>query len=323
MARDHIVPQMLLRRFADDRQRLLATPRTGGPRIPMTVARACRESGFYDIDIDPTYSSLVPHNQIERSLADFEGRAARLFARFTSGDASLSEQDRFDLMLFISFQAVRGWSFRAELSEVGTLMARQELEVRLTPEVVRARLEKEGRPHDRAAVDAWRDEMLTSNWKVVPSQSFAVQQMGLLALAVLHPDFYLRRRVRVLRFAEPSLLISDDPLVMWMRPDRPSNLPIGIGTADILYMPIDRRHALALCLSGHEGIIDADPVEADRINRLVGTHGHRWIFQHPQDAALDVSDLPEAPTWSVETLGVIVDGEEVRIQKRLVRRQPS
>ena len=323
MARDHIVPQMLLRRFADDKQRLLATPRSGGPQIPMTVSRACRESGFYDIDLDPAYSSLVHHNQIERALADFEGRAARLFARFTSGNASLSDQDRFDLMLFMSFQAVRGWSFRAELSEVGTLMARQELEVRMTPEVVRARLEEEGRPHDPAAVDAWRNELLTSNWKLVPSQSFAVQQMGLLALTVVHPDFYLRRRVRVLRFAEPCLLISDDPVVMWMGPDRPSNLPIGIGTADILYMPIDRRHALALCLSGDEGVVDADPIEADRINHLVATHGHRWIFQHPQDSALDVSDLPESPKWSVETLGVIVEEEQVRIQKQLVRRQSS
>ena len=133
MARDHIVPRMLLRRFADDKQRLRATSRPDGAQIPMTVTRACRESGFYDLDVDPSYAALVTRNKIERALADFEGRASRLFHRFTNGDASLSDQDRFDLMLFMSFQAVRGWSFREELSELGTLMAKEELEVRLTP----------------------------------------------------------------------------------------------------------------------------------------------------------------------------------------------
>jgi hypothetical protein len=323
MARDHIVPQMLLRRFADEGERVLASPRVGGPAVPMTVKRACREAGFYDVDIDPAFSHLAPRNQIEMSLADFEGRASRLFDRFAGDQLDLSDQDRFDLMLFVAFQAVRGWSFREEISELATLMAKEELRPRLTTERLRVQLRKDGRPNEDAAVQAWREELMTSNWKVVPSQSAAVQQMGLLALNVIHPDLYFRRRVRLLRFEEPALLLSDEPVALWVRRDRDLDVhPLGIATADAVYMPIDRRHAIALVLSGDEGIIDASPRRAEIINRLVASGAHRWIFQHPDDRPIQVGDLQERPRWGVETLGVVAEGDRIRVQKRIVR-QPG
>lgn len=322
MARDHIVPQMLLRRFADKGERLLATPRAGGARVPMTVTRACREAGFYDIDIDPAFSHLAPRNQIELSLADFEGRASRLFERFAEDHLDLTPQDRFDLMLFVAFQAVRGWSFRAEISELATLMAKEEIRPRLTTQRLRSQLRKDGRPFDDAAVAAWRDELLTSDWKVVPSQSAAVQQMGLLALNVIHPDLYFRRRVRVLRFEDPLLLVSDEPVALWARPHRDLHVhPLGIASADAIYMPIDRRHAIALLLSGDERVIDGGPTRAETINYLVASGAHRWIFQHPDDPPIETGDLLERPRWGVETLGAIAEGDEIRVQKQVVRQR--
>lgn len=322
MARDHIVPQMLLRRFAGERQRLLATPRAGGVRIPMTVTRACREAGFYDVDIDPAFSHLAPSNQIEMSLADFEGRASRLFDRFAEDELNLTDQDRFDLMLFVAFQAVRGWSFREEISELATLMAKEELRPRLTTERLRTQLKRDGRAFDDAAVAAWRKELLTSDWKVAPSQSAAVQQMGLLALNVIHPDLYFRRRVRLLRFEEPALLVSDEPVALWVRPDRDLDMhPLGIASADAIYMPIDRQHAIALLLSGDERVVDAKPQRAEIINHFVASCAHRWIFQHPDDPPIETGDLVARPRWSIETLGGVVEGDEIRVQKRVVRQQ--
>lgn len=320
MARDHIVPQMLLRRFADEGERLLAIPRAGGAGVPMTVKRACREAGFYDVDIAPEFSHLAPRKQIEISLADFEGRASRLFDRFAEDRLDLSDQDRFDLMLFVAFQAVRGWSFREEISELATLMVKEELRPRLTTERLRAQLRKDGRPYDDAAVQAWREELLTSEWKVVPSQSAAVQEMGQLALNVIHPDLYFRRRVRLLRFAKPALLVSDEPVALWVRRDPDLGVsPLGIASADAVYMPIDRRHALALLLSGDERVVDARPKRAETINRLVASGAHRWVFQHPDDPPIEVGDLEERPRWGVETLGGVADGDEIRVQKRIVR----
>ncbi len=322
MARDHIVPQMLLRRFAGERERLLATPRAGGVRIPMTVTRACREAGFYDVDIDPAFSHLAPSNQIEISLADFEGRASRLFDRFARDELNLTDQDRFDLMLFVAFQAVRGWSFREEISELATLMAKEELRPRLTTERLRPQLKKDGRAFDDAAVAAWREQLLTSDWKVVPSQSAAVQQMGLLALNGIHPDLYFRRRVRLLRFDEPALLVSDQPVALWVRPDRDLEThPLGIASADAIYMPIDRQRAIALLLSGDERVVDAKPKRAEIINRFVASGAHRWIFQHPDDPPIEIGDLLERPRWGVETLGALAEGDEIRVQKRVVRQQ--
>jgi hypothetical protein len=324
MARNHIVPKMLLRRFADDAGRLLATPRRGGARIPMTFTRACREAGFYDIDIDPAFSDLADRDQIERSLSNFEFRASRLFDQFAAGDFTFSDQDRFDLLLFVAFQAVRGWAFRAELSELATLLAKEELRPSLTTARLRAQMRRDGRPHDDAAVEAWRTEILTSDWKVVPSQSAAVQHMVRCALQVLHPDLFLRRRVRVLRFDQPVLLISDEPLAMWCRPDRDLYTdPPGISSADALYMPIDRRHSLALLRSGDEGVVDAGPRRAEIINRLVARGAHRWIFQHPDDVPYEFGDLDERPRLEVETLGMIAEADRLRVQSRIVRRWQS
>jgi hypothetical protein len=245
-----------------------------------------------------------------------------LFDRFAKDQLNLSNQDRFDLMLFVAFQAVRGWSFREEISEVATFMAKEELGPRLTTERLRTQLRKDGRPCDDAAVDAWREELLTSNWKVVPSRSAAVQQMGLLALNVIHPDLYLRRRVRLLRFEEPALIISDEPVALWDRPDRDLDAhPLGIASADAIYMPVDRRHAVALVLSGEERVIDGRPKRAETINRLVACGAHRWIFQHPDDPPIEVRDLAERPRWGVETLGAIAAGDQIRVQTCVVRQR--
>ena len=320
VARDHIVPKMLLRRFADARGHLIARQRSGDPVIPMTFERACREGGFYDIDIEPAFSQLASRYQIEKALADFEGRASRLFNRFANDQLNLSLQDRFDLMLFVAFQSVRGWAFRDEISEVATLVAKMHLEPTLTDERLRAYLRRKGRAYDEAAVDAWREELLTSPWKVVPSNSTAVAEMAKLALNVIQPDLFLNRRVRLLRFEEPTLLLSDEPVAMWVRRDRNHHgNPVGLATADALYMPVDRRHALALLLSGDEKVVDAHSKKAEVINLAVAAGAHRWIFQHPDDPPFDVTKLPPRPSWGIDGLGVIAEANKIRVQKPIVR----
>jgi hypothetical protein len=97
--------------------------------------------------------------------------------------------------------------------------------------------------------------------------------------------------------------------------------PLGIASADAIYMPIDRRHAIALLLSGDERVIDATPKRAEIINHLVASGAHRWIFQHPDDPPIDVGNLLERPKWGVETLRAVAKGDEIRVQKRVVRQR--
>ncbi len=60
MARHHLVPQMLLRRFAEDGRILQASPRDGGSPIHMTVSKACAEAGFYELELEPQHQSEFP-----------------------------------------------------------------------------------------------------------------------------------------------------------------------------------------------------------------------------------------------------------------------
>lgn len=309
---------MLLRRFADDQDRLIVRQRDGEAEIPMTVNRACREVGFYDIELDPSVQHLAPANQVEISLSDFEGRARPLLDRLVTGDLQLTDQNRFDLLLFVAFQAARGWRFREEVTDLVTLEARRHLEATMTVEDVQVWLRDQGQPSGVAAARRRRRHILESSWRVAPPPSALVQGMIGFALNILHPDLYFGRRIQVVRFDKPSLYLGDEPVVLWTEGDG----PVGFGNADVIYMPIDRRHALALPRLGLEGLRTVDEGMATRVNGLVATSAHRWIFRHPDDPPVPNGIIDVRPAWAETTVDVRRQGEEVRVLKRIERRVP-
>ena len=321
MQRQHLVPQMLLRRFADERTMLRASPRSGGAAVTMTVRRACKEIGFYDIELHPDYSHLMPRNQVEESLSAFEGRASAILDRFVQRDPDFTSEDRYNLLLFVAFQMVRGWSFRRELSELATLAAWQFLESEVPDERIRDYLDSLDSPADDASVDAFRRSVVEGSWRIEADPSHAVQEMVDTALNRYLPELFEKRRVQVLEFDEPMLLIGDEPVVLWSPPGRDGKpSPVGVANAEVIYMPIDRRHLLALALDGCEGFGRAPSELGVHVNGLVARAASRWVFQHPDDDAYPIADLTDPPRWTIETLGATVDGETVRVQKRYVRR---
>lgn len=312
---------MVLRRFADNGKHLMATPRHGGRRVPMSVDKACAETEFYRMEVEPQYQDEFPPEKVESLLSYFEEKAEGVIKSLLNGKFALTEPDRFYLTIFVALQAVRGWSFRSDLVGLATTLARLDLEVVATDKHLRTALRRGGSPYDDEAIRALRKEMLTSDWRIVPTGSAAVQLMLYTAIVMIHPVIFLTRRIRVLRFPEPLLVTSDQPIAMWARPKRDMEAaPLGLGTADAIWMPLDRRHALALLRTGHEGIIESTRRRAEQINLAVATSAERWIFQHPRDHPIDVSTLPQPAHWKLEMQSVSRYGDTLRVLNRIVKR---
>lgn len=240
------------------------------------------------------------------------------FANLSPTMPGVTGRDRYNLIRFLAFQLVRGWSFRDDMSELATLMARNELAATIDQRNVRRYLKKLGRDADDVAVASFMEAAVTSPWRILPSGSMAVQTMLAVALEIM--PLLWDRRIRVLMFDEPMLLTSDQPVALWARPGRDLETdPLGIATADAIWMPLDRSHSLALTQTGKEVIIRSQPSRARQINQAVAFGASRWIFQHPDEPAFDVADLPERPPWRTELVRAVAEGEELRVLYRVVQ----
>lgn len=153
---------MYLRNFADDAGRLVMVDRNDlARRLPTTVEKACRETGFYSL---PT-ESIAPEAQtghdpevVEKLLSRIEGNAAPIIESIVSGRGVPTgySQERFDLSLFASLQLTRTWAFRRQLHEVADATANHFLRYELTDERVSKYLKARGKPAKASDIAAFR-----------------------------------------------------------------------------------------------------------------------------------------------------------------------
>jgi hypothetical protein len=285
----------------------------------LSVRKACTETNFNDLELEEQYQAEFPPRQVERILSVIEGEAEGVICKLIDHRANdVTGEARYNLVRFLAFQLVRGWSFRQDLSDLATLMARYELSAKLDSKRLRRYLKGRGDEHHAATVDSFSEEVLASQWRIEPSGSMAVQAMIQLALEVM--PLLWERRIRVLVFEEPMLLTSDQPVALWARPARDLDAdPVGIATADAIWMPLDRRRALALLQSGKEQIVSSSANRAHQINEAVAFGARRWVFQHPEQAEFDVSGLPQRNPYRAEPIRVIDEGDKLRVLYRAAR----
>jgi hypothetical protein len=320
MPRHHLVPQMYLRRFADDESRLTAVPRDkAGQRVTLTVRKAAAEVGFYAIPAD----DLEPHARqghdpevVEHALADIESACASHIDRILDGEIPPpTETARLQLSLFIALQHTRGWRFRRDLADLARLTAPAFIRQSITADRVRATLKATGRPAAPKDVEDMLVRLTGPNGpKPVLRQAMYVQHAVQNAIEVVAPTLFARRW-RLLEFPKPCLAVSDEPVAV----------PVitGKGAANVseLWFPLDRSHALELALRGSEKLVQAPLGKARKINRLTASQAERWIFHHPDDDPLADLDIG-ARTGFVEKVEDLVEAGKVVGEMRRVVRAP-
>lgn len=275
MARHHTVPQMYVRRFADARNRVLLAARDDpSQRHLSSVKNACCETDFYAVD-----STGADAQIFETLLSKVETKAAAgIDELLSSGSAGSS---RHALALFLAIQRVRGPAFRRRFLQVSDAISPTVLANRHGRETYE-RLLRDAGYRDADVSDALNSMSLDGDIEVM-TRAHPVTE--LFVQAMQQYDTIYQRIWRVLEFAEPCLISSDEPLLT-TPPDHtatPLDAPDhSLGSA--MWIALDRQHALALTRSGSEGKVRSGPVRARMINKLAAEAAERWIVCHPDDA---------------------------------------
>lgn len=325
MTRHHLVPQMYLRLFADERSRITLVDRDDLDRAFRTsVKKACAEVGFYDWRPDlhpespPVDEEMLHPEFIERSLSAFESRAVNpIRLILASGRPPNTKEDRYHLTNFIAFQMTRTRRLREDLSAMGTIAMREHLKSTLDPRSVAEWLRARGEPH---SLDDVREFIVSATGedgpRLVPDPAYAIQQSVGLALTTVAEALWTRQWA-VAAYDEPRLLTSDEPVVLW----HPDHEPTGPANAPIVWLALGRRHLLEIRADDAPLLQQED--RAAIFNAAVATGADRWIIHHPDDARLlaDTNVGPRA-VWGHEVVRMTVTKDEVRLLKRH-RRLPS
>ncbi len=133
MPRHHLVPQMLLRRFADEEDQLSVVQREPPHSSHLSMVRkACNEVGFYELptaDIAESHQAGHDPEQVEKTLSEIEGESAPMLDRLVRDGFPLPVEHRYRLSMLVALQASRGRRFRQDVNDVATIRAKQSLEV--------------------------------------------------------------------------------------------------------------------------------------------------------------------------------------------------
>jgi hypothetical protein len=321
MIRSHIVPQLLLKHFADERGGLRELPRADlREGHATTVRKACRESGYYRIeteDLEEWARDGHDPETVEHALDRVESEAGALIADIIAGKPPRTDADRLHLATFVALQMTRGWQFQEEMNQIGTLHMRQQLRDR--HDEAHVWLRRHGQPHGAADVEAFLDRAASSHGpRLVMNKAHRVQASIGHALYTLTP-MLLDRHLRIFRFDKPSLVVSDAPVGTWA-PGQ--GRAVGIGNAAFVFIPLSRQVALAYGTKA--GAVDTamGPKRAEQINFLAADGAVRWVYEHPDDRIAETLDIPAGrPTWVTEFVaGVEGPGTSQRELWQHVRR---
>lgn len=220
--RHHLVPQFLLRRFADDDDKLVMVKREDlNASFRTTVKNACNEAGFYRIetdDIDSDHREGFDPEALEKHLSVFESRAEPAIQHLLASTPPWTDDDHYDLANITALQYVRGWHFRKQLDQLGTLAMRRDMlanRPRLEQMAKRFLRERGERPTRKAIDEFIEDAFGPQGPRLVMGKPHAIQASFSFALEVLAPRLMVLP-MRLLHVADESaLLISDSPVVTW------------------------------------------------------------------------------------------------------------
>lgn len=266
----HYVPVSYLARFANEKQQIRAHQRITRRSFPVNINSIAAETHFYRLDEGTPEERLTA----ETTLAGVEGAAKHAIDLILSGTFPPGETNRTNLALYMALQMTRTREARYTLESMFDQFLRFQYS------------EREIIPGTKGIPENVRIKLTQAGHVSTMMQGAMLMVPWLLAM-----DWVLLERKRT-----PFFFTSDHPIVFWQDPSNPNvNLGVGIGTADEVYFPLDRQHALIL---GNRDFITTllyDPkqprqivspagiVQVEQINRFVARDSYEWVFEHPDD----------------------------------------
>lgn len=282
--RHHYVPQFYLRRFADGDQIArvdLATPNEHQGANVKDVAVVKDLYTTVDAEVGETVA-------VERILSMLDGDAAGAIERLAYGLLFPPQRrDRISLALWMSVMHVRGPEHRRQVEAMADNMMKMQLSLIDGPEAAHAHLAgpsgEQPEPEMIEALLEVVDDL--DSFEFVPHQNEMVRNM--LDFGLQAAPFFLGRLWSVVKFPEDGLVLTDKPLALYQKPEHRSPwMGVGIGNADEVWVPLDRRTALILHneeLVG-ERVIKAPPEHSvDDFNQAIVSQAGHEVYCHPDD----------------------------------------
>jgi len=289
----HFVPRFYLRHFADRKKRVRMYARGAKKkRIVTSVNNAAVESGFYTIVDEMGDQS----QRAEQLLSMIEGLAKAAIGRMLKGRFPPDIEDRSNLSLFLALQILRTPEHRRSYEATVDYSQKVMLEG-WTPGYARQRLKEEGiDPTDKAVAEIMDVVDNPDNYRFVPHQNEHINIMLDVAAKVAP---VIAERSWLLGYSKRAAFVtSDHPIVWRSEPNEMSKyMGVGVGNAEEVYFPLDRRHVLAMALP--DALPDGMTKELIEdnvlfVNTLEAAYSHKWVYQHPDDDP--IGDLiPDKP----------------------------
>jgi hypothetical protein len=328
--RHHYVPKFFLKRFADGDQiaRVLAEkPRDHRVLGVNDVAVVKDLYTTIDIEVGETVA-------VERILAIIDAEASSAIERLAYGLLfPPTRLDRVNIATWLSMLHQRIPRTRRQMEALADQTFKMQLSLVHDETSARAFLRGDG---DTDPDDEMVQELLDTvadmdEWEIAPHQNVHVENM--LRFGMEATPFFLGRYWTVIKYPEKGLVLSDDPIVVYQRPENRSSLRgVGIGNADELWIPLDRSTALVLHSEKDVGdrVIKAPSGHTvDDFNQNVVGSAYREVYCHPDDVQrlrrlkFPKTNVPLMTTSGAEWIKGRTDGVNappVRVGHRRYRR---
>ncbi len=282
--RHHTVPKFYLDGFADGRM-IHSVNIQDGKEHNTNVVNATAESHFYRVPDHPTDPGAF-----EAALSKTESVAAGILRSIDQGDWPLGPGDRLAFAQFMTLQFLRVPSHRRQMHHAIASILR-DLATNDPTEFERI-LSLPGAPE---GIDFANGEV-----PALVSSAAHIQQISTLIPELV--GHLLGRPWELVRFDQPSLITSDEPLTPIPNPHEIQSVGLGLENSWALHFPLTRKVALLMfrastpleltpvdqqIIEGHfDSSRKGDPASLQAFNVNTVMHAFRFVFHHPADAHL-------------------------------------
>lgn len=297
----HFTPQVLLKRFANERGLLTRIPREGR-RTPTRPYDVCAVEDFYRLDapgMDPNHYEQKLDREIERP-------AGGAFRAVVSADGFPPRDDvRQSLARFIAVQLVRGPERRDQINAMAEMAARVFSQAKVPSD---SPLRREFLPFDETGEQFTQNALVQMIDEIAPTESL------------------LGMRFALVRFAERTLVVADSPVVPWFIGTQSEGFGVGIEVPHSMSFHLDSHHAL-LGVPEHvhkhtwtERTVQGTPEIARVLNERMAAQCWEQVFHHPDHRPLEGFEFP--PRFEPrDVLGPVLAGRpDVRLSRQDRRR---
>lgn len=288
--RHHYVPRFYLRRFADQKDRLIGHRKSTDKSVQTSSKNVAVETGFYSVEVEG-----VDGNVVEDALAVADSETAGVLARLDKSGLPISDDDRVTLAVFIALQLVRTKHHRATTDMAGSFFARLNSKM-MTKEQVRAAMEDMGEKLTDAEIEAAMEQAQAGldDYEITLNSEYVWGLALETAMKEMVPRL-LDRQWHMFEAKSRAFVTSDHPIAY--RRNKPDPFSgIGLETADEVWFPIDSQHLLVLARPDtlpDERVIQVTPAQVKDINSMLASWAYDWVFHDPRIAPFKSIGLPK------------------------------